>query len=153
MKNKNLNWKLLGILAVVALAVFAFYPPQQKVKLGLDLKGGVHLILRVQTDDALKLETDLAGERLREDLVKRNVTIGAIATDAATRFRVDGVQQAHFQLVRFALVKRLGDRLGHLRTGQHATLALPAGPASNRASPALPRRPISRPRVSGPDTC
>ncbi|MFN8062070.1 MAG: protein translocase subunit SecD [Vicinamibacterales bacterium] len=94
MKNKNLNWKLLGILAVVALAVFAFYPPQQKVKLGLDLKGGVHLILRVQTDDALKLETDLAGERLREDLVKRNVTIGAIATDAATRFRVDGVQQA-----------------------------------------------------------
>ena len=34
---KNLRWKLLTILAVVALSVFAFYPPDQKVRLGLDL--------------------------------------------------------------------------------------------------------------------
>ena len=31
---------------------------RQKVRLGLDLKGGVHLVLRVQTDDALRLETE-----------------------------------------------------------------------------------------------
>mgnify|MGYP003450307854 CR=1 FL=1 len=46
---KNLRWKLLTILGVVVLSVIAFYPPQQKVRLGLDLKGGVHLVLRVQT--------------------------------------------------------------------------------------------------------
>ena len=40
--SKNLRWKLLVILGVVALSVFAFYPPDQKVRLGLDLKGGVH---------------------------------------------------------------------------------------------------------------
>jgi preprotein translocase subunit SecD len=40
--SKNLRWKLLVILGVIALAVFAFYPPDQKVRLGLDLKGGVH---------------------------------------------------------------------------------------------------------------
>ena len=34
--------------------------------LGLDLKGGVHLVLRVQTDDALKLETETTVERLRD---------------------------------------------------------------------------------------
>jgi hypothetical protein len=28
---KNLRWKLLTILGVVALAVFAFYPPDQKI--------------------------------------------------------------------------------------------------------------------------
>ena len=39
-----------------------------KVRLGLDLKGGVHLVLRVQTDDALKLETEMTAERLREAL-------------------------------------------------------------------------------------
>ena len=55
---KNLRWKLLTILGVVALSVFAFYPPSQKVRLGLDLKGGVHLVLRVQTDDALRLLTE-----------------------------------------------------------------------------------------------
>ena len=41
---KNLRWKLLVILGVIALAVFAFYPPSEKVRLGLDLKGGVHLV-------------------------------------------------------------------------------------------------------------
>ena len=30
----------------------------KQLKLGLDLKGGVHLVLRVQTDDALRLETE-----------------------------------------------------------------------------------------------
>ena len=38
----------------------------KKVRLGLDLKGGVHLVLRVQTDDALRVETETAMERLRE---------------------------------------------------------------------------------------
>ena len=51
---KNLRWKVLIIVGVVALSVWSFYPPDQKVRLGLDLKGGVHLVLRVQTDDALQ---------------------------------------------------------------------------------------------------
>ena len=41
---KNLRWKVLFILGVVALSVWSFYPPDQKVRLGLDLKGGVHLV-------------------------------------------------------------------------------------------------------------
>jgi preprotein translocase subunit SecD len=41
---KNLRWKLLFIVVVIALAVWSFYPPDQKVRLGLDLKGGVHLV-------------------------------------------------------------------------------------------------------------
>ena len=49
---KNLRWKLLTILAVAAIAIVAFYPPQSKVRLGLDLKGGLHLVLQVKTDDA-----------------------------------------------------------------------------------------------------
>ena len=61
---KNLRWKVLTIVAVVALSVFAFYPPAEKIKLGLDLKGGVHLVLRVQTDDALRLETQTTADRL-----------------------------------------------------------------------------------------
>ena len=31
---KNLRWKLLIIAAVVGLSVFAFYPPEQKIRLG-----------------------------------------------------------------------------------------------------------------------
>ena len=55
---KDLRTRLIVIGAVLALSIWAFYPPQQKVNLGLDLKGGVHLVLRVQTDDALRAWTN-----------------------------------------------------------------------------------------------
>jgi len=64
----SLRTKLLIIVAVIGLAVWAFVPPSQKINLGLDLKGGVHLVLRVHTDDALKLETETTSDRLREAL-------------------------------------------------------------------------------------
>ena len=47
--RKNLRWKMLTILAVAAAAAFAVYPPEDQVRLGLDLRGGVHLVLQVQT--------------------------------------------------------------------------------------------------------
>jgi preprotein translocase subunit SecD len=85
---KNLRWKLIVILGVIALSVFAFYPPDQKIKLGLDLKGGVHLVLRVQTDDALRLETQTTADRLGEQLKTGNIPVGGITVNDATSFTV-----------------------------------------------------------------
>jgi preprotein translocase subunit SecD len=90
----NLRWKLLVILAVTALAVLAFYPPSQKVKRGLDLQGGVHMILRVHTDDALKLETETAAEQLREALTTAGITPTAVKPTSLTEFMVEGIPQA-----------------------------------------------------------
>jgi len=39
---KTLQWRLALIAVVIGLSIWAFVPPEQKVKLGLDLKGGVH---------------------------------------------------------------------------------------------------------------
>jgi preprotein translocase subunit SecD len=89
----SLRTKLLIIAGVIALSVFAFYPPDQKVNLGLDLKGGVHLVLRVQTDDALRVETELTAERLRERLRSEKVA-GTVAVSGPMQFRVEGVQDA-----------------------------------------------------------
>lgn len=89
--NKNLRWKILTILAVVAVSVFFFYPPSQKVKLGLDLKGGVHLVLQVQTDDALKLETEMAAERLVEAIKEKNLGVITVVPQPPTRVVVSGV--------------------------------------------------------------
>lgn len=47
---RNLKWRALLIVCVVGWAVWMAYPPQEKVKLGLDLKGGMHLILKVDID-------------------------------------------------------------------------------------------------------
>ena len=86
---KNLRWKVLVILGVIALSVFAFYPPEQKVRLGLDLKGGVHLVMRVQTDDALRLETETTTDRLREQMKTADIP-GTVAIDSPTEFTVSG---------------------------------------------------------------
>jgi preprotein translocase subunit SecD len=100
--NKTLRWKVIVILAVLGLSVWAFYPPAERVRLGLDLKGGVHLVMRVQTDDALKLETETTAERLREELARRNIAVASIAPEGPTRFRVSGVpadQDAEFRRI------------------------------------------------------
>ena len=80
--NKNLRWKLIVIAAVAALAVWSFTPPSRKVKLGLDLKGGVHFVLKVQTDDALRLETETTSEQLRERLKEAGIGVGTLKIEA-----------------------------------------------------------------------
>jgi preprotein translocase subunit SecD len=61
------------------------------LKLGLDLKGGVHLVLRVQTDDALNLETLTEMERLRELLSMSSIQVKNISQASPTEFKVEGV--------------------------------------------------------------
>ena len=68
---KNVYWKSLLIVGVVLLSIFSFY--WRGLNLGLDLKGGVHLVLRVQTDDALRLETETTVERLRDTLTRGSI--------------------------------------------------------------------------------
>ena len=100
---KNLRWKLLTILGVVVLSVIAFYPPQQKVRLGLDLKGGVHLVLRVQTDDALRLLTESTADQLRESLRTAGVNGTTIATTGVSTFTATGVAPDQDAVFRSAL--------------------------------------------------
>ena len=88
---KNMQWRLGLIAIVIGLSVWAFYPPSSKVKLGLDLKGGVHLVLRVKTDDALKVETDTTVERLRDTLTRAGVAFSKLEATSPTEFRVDGI--------------------------------------------------------------
>ena len=90
--TKNLQSRAAIIVAVIALSIWAFYPPGQKINLGLDLKGGVHLVLRVQTDDALKLETDTTVERLRDTLTRAGVAFTKLETASPTEFVVEGIQ-------------------------------------------------------------
>jgi preprotein translocase subunit SecD len=87
----SLRTKLLIIVAVIGTAIWSFYPPSQKVNLGLDLKGGVHLVMRVNTDDALRLETETTAERLREALTNTNPQ-AKIEVTGPSEFRVEGIK-------------------------------------------------------------
>jgi preprotein translocase subunit SecD len=97
----NLRWKILAIVVVLGLSVWAFTPPSQKVRLGLDLKGGVHLVLRVQTDDALRLYTGTIADRLREELKTRGIA-ATVTPVSATQVKAENVgseQDATFREV------------------------------------------------------
>jgi preprotein translocase subunit SecD len=63
MEKKTL-WRVVVIVAVVGLAAWSLYPPEERINLGLDLSGGIHLVLEVQTDDAVKAELDESSQRL-----------------------------------------------------------------------------------------
>lgn len=86
----NLTWRGLLVLGAAALAVFVAYPPQEKINLGLDLQGGIHLVLQVETVDALKAETDKDMERLRQELADKGVKTTTERTGDST-FAVSGV--------------------------------------------------------------
>src|SRR5437868_13813814 len=62
-------WKHGGPLAAM----------QQNIHLGLDLKGGTHLILQVAVNEAVNAETDRIVQSLRDDLAKAGVSFTDIA--------------------------------------------------------------------------
>jgi preprotein translocase subunit SecD len=55
--KRPLLWRGILILAVTVVFLVLAYPPK-KINLGLDLQGGMHLVLQVHTEDALRAETD-----------------------------------------------------------------------------------------------
>lgn len=89
--KKKLRWKLILVIAVVALAIFLSYPPKDKVNLGLDLKGGMHLVLQVVTDDAINIETDQEIMRLRDQLKKKNIEFETIVKGKLGRFTIQEI--------------------------------------------------------------
>jgi preprotein translocase subunit SecD len=46
---------------------------QENIHLGLDLRGGTHLILQVAVDEAVGAESDRTAERLKDELAKKNI--------------------------------------------------------------------------------
>ncbi len=50
----------------------------ERIPLGLDLKGGTHLILQVQVQDAIRAEADQMIARLREDLNRQGIVFDSI---------------------------------------------------------------------------
>ena len=78
---------ILGVtLACIALA----YPPKEKITLGLDLQGGMHLVLQVHTEDALRAETDSDLARLVDAAKEKGITDLQARRTGDTRFTVAG---------------------------------------------------------------
>ncbi len=106
--GKELRWRIILILVIIGACLYAIIPPDQKIRRGLDLKGGVQIVVRVNTDDALRLESETAAERLRDNLDKAGVNGVTITTPTPTTVQVAGVPQGQESVFRQAAVELEG---------------------------------------------
>ena len=76
--NRNVIWKIVLILAVLAVFTVAIIPTKnnpEPIKRGLDLKGGIHLVMKVNTNEASRLEVDQAMNSLKTQATAQNVPV------------------------------------------------------------------------------
>ena len=106
--NRSLLTRGLVIAGVLAACLFAALPFREKLNLGLDLRGGMHLVLRVMTEDALRAETDQAAQRLRDRLIEKGVAGATTTRVSDTSFAVAGLTSDQYAVAE----KELGDLLG-----------------------------------------
>src|SRR6516165_2391283 len=84
----------IGVFPVVATCYGVTRPRfllDKALKLGLDLKGGVYLVVRVQTDEGLRIQTEAESERLREQLAKARVTFRNLTISSPIQIRIDRI--------------------------------------------------------------
>ena len=104
--QKNLTTKTIIIVATILLCIYGIIGPtfptskaalvnnlKENVRLGLDLRGGSHLILQVQVQDALKAEADGVIERLKEELKRANIDFASMDRNDPMRIEdADSIQ-------------------------------------------------------------
>jgi preprotein translocase subunit SecD len=89
---------LYGSFLIACLV--AIWPPYGKdgqpgkIHLGLDLRGGIHLVLQVVTDDALNATIDDAVQTVRDQATRKGITFAAAQRVDTTSFSLDGVEPA-----------------------------------------------------------
>lgn len=90
--SSQLRWKFIFITIVILLCIYGViglpdFPTSfsqvrdnlsDRIKLGLDLKGGSHLVLQVQVDEAIGMRCDQAIDELTKQLHDKNVLFGEI---------------------------------------------------------------------------
>jgi preprotein translocase subunit SecD len=125
--DKSLKWRIAVVLAVLAGAVAYGLPTftdslpswwsQKKVSLGLDLKGGIHLVMGVDVNVVLENAAGRAAEELRRSLAEKSVsavkvakgdglTIAAEFPDAASLAAAEELMKKEFP--QYALQRRDG---------------------------------------------
>jgi preprotein translocase subunit SecD len=103
--NSQLRWKFILILIVIVICLYGLlglptFPTSltqvkanlaDRIKLGLDLKGGSHLVLQVQVDEAIGQRCDQAVDQLTKQVHEKNIIVGDLRRVDDTHIEVDNV--------------------------------------------------------------
>jgi preprotein translocase subunit SecD len=117
--KKNLNNKIALIVAVLVVCVWGIFGASsgfsgkdlsegltKRIHLGLDLKGGAHLILQVKVEEAVNAETNNTAARIQQDLKKAGLTYSQVYVPDAAKpqvIRLEGTATASSSAVQSLL--------------------------------------------------
>jgi preprotein translocase subunit SecD len=86
---RNLRARALVVLVVLLGSLWYLYPPKKAINLGLDLQGGIHLVLGVETDKHVASQTDRAAEDFKAALERRGIAVKRVAREGLASFVVE----------------------------------------------------------------
>jgi len=99
----DLKWRILITVILLGFAVYGIYPPldpdgpdgpkEGKLSLGLDLQGGMHMVMDVKTDEAVDAELVLLKKQFERELQRdkiKDVEITVNSDDKALSFKFSG---------------------------------------------------------------
>ncbi|MGA8144660.1 MAG: protein translocase subunit SecD [Candidatus Acidiferrales bacterium] len=144
--SSDLKWKFIFILIIILLCIFGIigmpeFPTSAKqlkenladrIKLGLDLKGGSHLVLQVQVDEAIGQRCDETIDSLSKQLHEKNVVFGEIRRVDDTHILVRNLDPATSetfrdivsnQLLDWTMSPAAGEQNGYLLTMKPSVIA------------------------------
>jgi len=99
--QKELRWKVLLIVVITALFAWFIYPPETQIRRGLDLEGGIHLVLRVQVSDAVRAEVSDAAQRMKDRLRDEEIRFRRVVPiEGENAFQILGIPDNRIEDVR-----------------------------------------------------
>jgi preprotein translocase subunit SecD len=123
--KKNLTNKIIGIVAVLLICLWGIFGASKgvtgsdltegltkRIHLGLDLKGGAHLILQVKVEEAIFAETGNTAGRIQQDLQKAKLTYSQVYVPDPSKpetIRVEGTPAASSNAVETLLDSKYGN--------------------------------------------
>ncbi|NOY22678.1 MAG: protein translocase subunit SecD [Acidobacteria bacterium] len=70
-----MKFKILFVVLLTAGAVYYIYPLKEKINLGLDLQGGIHMVLQVEMKDAMTAELDNSKSNMESVLKDEKIDV------------------------------------------------------------------------------
>ncbi|MCJ7748644.1 MAG: hypothetical protein MUP27_12985, partial [Desulfobacterales bacterium] len=135
---RGLKWKFILYAAIVLFAILLFLPtltsnlptwyykiiPAEKIHLGLDLQGGMHLILEVEAEKAVESYVERIKNNLRDDLKEKGVPVGKLEREKSNQIvlEVSGEKERWEKILSPSTMLRAQSRV--TRTEQPSTFML-----------------------------
>ncbi len=103
--NSNLRWKAISVAIVVLICIYGLFGlpdfPKSfsmmkqnfssRIRLGLDLQGGTHLILQVQVNEAMRQDTAVLADDILNKLRAKNIPSDQPVLVSDTQLKVSNV--------------------------------------------------------------